>query len=125
MGIKRGVKITASVPLKLVGEAIGTKTGGILENLVREIEVECLPRHLPESLEIDISHMDIGDSLHIWDLEYENIKILTKSETGILNVIVPKVVAVAAEMAEEEVVVEEEEVKPEEKEVEKKSEQES
>ncbi|MFC1556430.1 50S ribosomal protein L25 [candidate division KSB1 bacterium] len=110
LGIKRGVKITASVPLHLQGESTGVKAGGIVEHLLREIEIECLPKYLPESLEIDVSELDIGDSLHVSDLEFENIKILTKPDTGIVNVIIPKVLVVEAEaVPEEEVEAEEEE----------------
>jgi len=111
MGIKRGVKITVTVPVQLVGEAAGVKQGGIVESLLREVEIECLPKHLPEQIEIDISHLEIGDSLHIRDLELENIKILTLAERGIVNVILPKVAAAAVEVEEE---VEEEAEKAEE-----------
>ncbi len=101
MGIKRGVKITATVPLELVGEALGVKQGGIVEHLLREAEIECLPKDIPESLVVDVSELDIGNSLHVSDLEFENIRILTKPETGIVNVILPKV-AIVEEVVEEE-----------------------
>ena len=111
MGIKRGVKITVSVPVHLAGEPEGVKTGGILEHLTRELEIECLPKHLLEILEVDVSALDIGDSLHVHDLSFENIKILTREDVSIANVVLPK--AVVAEEVPAEVEEEEEKVEAE------------
>lgn len=102
MGIKRGVKITVTVPVHLEGTPIGIKLGGIVETISRDLDIECLPKDIPDSLVVDISNMDIGDSLHISDLEYENIKILNRGDVPILNVILPKVVVVEEEIVEEE-----------------------
>lgn len=100
-GVKMGEKITLEVPLILRGTPIGVKTGGIVEHLIRELEVECLPSHLPEFLEIDISNMDIGDSIHISDLSFENIRILNDAEETVVLVETPRIV-VEEEVAEEE-----------------------
>ncbi len=120
MGIKRGVKITVTVPVHLEGTPIGIKLGGIVETISRDLDIECLPKDIPDSLVVDISNMDIGDSLHISDLEYENIKILNRGDVPILNVILPKVVVVEEEIVEEELEegaeVPEEAEEPEEKE---------
>ena len=112
MGIKRGEKITIAVPVHLTGEPEGLKAGGILEHLTRELEVECLPKHLPEFFEVDTSELDIGDSLHVRDLSFKNIKILTREDVSVVNVILPKAV-IAEEVPEE--VIEEEKVEDEEK----------
>jgi len=120
MGIKRGVKITATVPVRWHGEALGLKAGGILEYLIRELEIECLPKHLPEKLDVDISHMNIGDSIHVGDLEFENIRILTGADATLINIRLPKVAISEAVEAEEEEVEEE----AEEAEAEKETEQE-
>lgn len=106
-GVKMGEKITLEVPLILRGTPIGVKTGGIVEHLIRELEIECLPSHLPEFLEIDISHMDIGDSIHIDELNFENLRILNDPEETVVLVETPRIVV------EEEVAAEEELEEPE------------
>lgn len=117
MGITRGVKITVMVPVHIVGEPQGIKAGGILEHLTRELEIECLPKHLPDRLDVEVTELEIGDSLHIRDLSYENIRILTREDVPVVNVMVPKVVVVeeVAEVEAEEAVEAEEEVKAEER----------
>jgi len=100
-GVKMGEKITLEVPLILRGTPVGLKTGGIVEHIIRELEVECLPIHLPEFLEIDISHMDIGDSIHVDELNFENIRILNDPEETVVLVETPRIV-VEEEVAEEE-----------------------
>lgn len=59
-------KLTAEIPLQPVGEAVGVKNqGGILEQGVRSLEVECLPKDLPDLIEVDISALEVGGSIHI------------------------------------------------------------
>jgi len=62
--------ITAHIPTHLNGESAGVKAGGLVEQYVHAIEITCLPNDLPETLEVDISHLEIGDSLHIGDITY-------------------------------------------------------
>jgi large subunit ribosomal protein L25 len=62
-------KVTAEVPIEAVGEPVGVKTrGGLLEHTLRSLEVECLPRDLPASIPVDVSGLDIGNSLHVREL---------------------------------------------------------
>ena len=61
--------LTASVPIEPVGEANGVKNfGGLLSQNLHEIELECLPKDLPESIQVDISALNVGDSIHVRDL---------------------------------------------------------
>ena len=61
--------LTASVPVEPVGEANGVKNfGGLLSQNLHEIELECLPKDLPESIQVDVSGLNIGDSIHVRDL---------------------------------------------------------
>lgn len=62
------VKIQVKIPLHFVGKAQGVVRGGILQPIVREIEVECLPMEIPEYINVEVSALDIGDSLHVTDL---------------------------------------------------------
>ena len=62
-------KITAEVPIEAVGEPVGVKThGGLLEHTLRALEVQCLPRDLPATIAVDVSNLDIGDSVHVSQL---------------------------------------------------------
>lgn len=106
-GVVRGEKLTVNVPFMLTGTAEGVKSGGILEHLVREIEIECLPKDIPEKLEYDVTNLQVGDSIHISDLDYPQFKILNDPEETIVQVIASRVAQEptpeeAEEMAEEE-----------------------
>jgi large subunit ribosomal protein L25 len=90
-------KLKVSVHITPTGEAVGVKRdGGILQNLLREIEIECLPDKIPGHVKIDISGLEIGQSLHVGDLKLEEgIRVLTDPGEVIVNVIAPAVEAVA------------------------------
>jgi len=102
--------IRVKVPISLRGEAPGVKvTGGILDQALREVEVECLPAAIPASLVADISSLQIGDSIHVSDLEsVEGVKILESPEIVVASVVPPEreeeVVAPEVTPAEPEVV---------------------
>ena len=83
-GVKVGEKLTLTVPIHLEGAAPGIKAGGIMEFLIREVEVECLPKHIPDSLTIDVSQLEIGDSVRVKDIVHENVRILDDPEETIL-----------------------------------------
>lgn len=68
--VKDDTKITAQLPLELVGEATGVKLGGQLEQMLHSAEIECLPKDLPELIEADISNLNVGDLLHIGDMSW-------------------------------------------------------
>ncbi len=68
--INEQTEITAQIPTHLNGESAGVKAGGLVEQYVHAIEITCLPNDLPETLEVDISKLEIGDSLHIGDITY-------------------------------------------------------
>ncbi|SJM69593.1 50S ribosomal protein L25/general stress protein Ctc [Psychrobacter piechaudii] len=69
--IVKGQKINMNIPVHFTGreEAPGTKAGGILSTLVTDIEIVCLPQDLPEYLEVDVSALEIGESLHLTDIK--------------------------------------------------------
>jgi large subunit ribosomal protein L25 len=62
-------RLAVSVPLRFVGKAEGVVTGGILQPVVREVEVECLPTEIPEFLEVDVTHLGIHDAVHARELK--------------------------------------------------------
>ena len=103
--------IVVEVPIVLVGTPIGVKDGGgILEYLLREVEVECLPTDIPSKLEIDVSALNIGDSLHVSDLVADRVEIKTEADRTIATVVPPTVLE-EAKPAEEGAAAEPELVK--------------
>ncbi|NIQ40238.1 MAG: 50S ribosomal protein L25/general stress protein Ctc [Proteobacteria bacterium] len=84
-------KMTVEVPIRLMGKPEGTKIGGVLEQIRRELEIECLPKDLPPAIEVDVSHLEIGDSMHVEDISAEKFKILTEPHMTIATVVPPTV----------------------------------
>ena len=82
-----------SVPIEPVGEAEGVKGGGILDIVVRGIEVKCLPKDVPDHITVDISHLEVGEAIRVRDLEItvEDIEILSDRDLVLLTVVPPKV----------------------------------
>jgi large subunit ribosomal protein L25 len=99
-------KITVDVPVKIIGKAKGVKEGGILEEILREIPVECLPKDIPNSFEIDVTDLEIGHSIHVSSLNVsENVNLLKEDDETIVTILAPKLeVEVPVEEAEEEAV---------------------
>jgi large subunit ribosomal protein L25 len=89
--------ITLTVPVETVGLPIGVKNfGGIVEHIRRDIEISCLPTHIPELIQIDISELNIGASLHVANLKVENVTILTDPGQTLVTVVAPTVIKAAA-----------------------------
>ena len=85
-------KIQVHVPLHFVGKAIGVTRGGILQPNVREIEVECLPLDIPEFFNIDVSALDIGDSVHVEELQMpEGVTAVSELDLALVSVVTPTV----------------------------------
>ena len=96
-------KIMVNVPVMATGKAKGVEIGGILQIIRRELEVQCLPLDVPESIEIDITDLDIGDSIHLVDIPRQSeIEFLGDENITVVTVVSPKI-------EEEEEPVEEEE----------------
>jgi len=95
-------KIHAPVHIKIIGEAPGAKTGGVLRQIMREVEVQALPTDIPPYFEVDVSELEIGDSIHVSNLTVpENVKILADEQAPIVNVITPTLQKTEEEEAEE------------------------
>ena len=92
--------ITVPVPVISVGEPIGLKQGGQLEQVIRELEIECLPAAVPEVIRVDVSELDMDQSFCIGDLQLdEGLTVVGDPELGIFQVRAPRV---SEEPAEEE-----------------------
>ena len=97
-------KIKVQIPLKLVGEAIGVKLkGGLLEQHLREVTVECLPTAIPGHIQVDISHLDLGHAIHVRELTVEgDVKVVEDPARSVVTVLVQRVAAEGTAVAEEE-----------------------
>jgi len=95
-------KIRVEVPVVLSGEPEGVKSkGGILEHVLRQVGVECLPLNIPERIRADVSAMDVGDSLHVRDLVVaEGVRILDDAARVVASVVAPAAEEVPAAEAE-------------------------
>ncbi len=99
-----------SVPVQLVGVPVGVKTqGGILDHVLREVEIECLPSDIPSHIDVDVSNLEMGQAVHISDLPHSGkLKFLGEEDATVAHVTVIKetvedVAAAAAAVAEPEV----------------------
>jgi large subunit ribosomal protein L25 len=101
LGLKKGEKIQIEVPVKLIGNAIGIKEGGILQHTLHKVEIECLPSDIPEHLEIDVANLKLGQAIHAGDLKFDNFILLNSPEAIIAAVTHPKVEQVAEPVAGE------------------------
>jgi large subunit ribosomal protein L25 len=88
---EKGKALKTRVPIQLTGAPVGVKEGGILETLMRELEVECLPQYLPELITFDISNLALNHSIHVRDLPLaEGVKALNSPEQVVCVVAVRK-----------------------------------
>lgn len=103
--VHAGEKLTLDVQVELVGSPDGVRNaGGVLEQFLREITIEVLPRHIPEHVQLDVTDAKVGHTLHVSDLSIPDAKILTDPGATICTVVPPRVEEepVAIEAAEEE-----------------------
>lgn len=83
-------KIDVEVPLHVSGKAIGVENGGVLDQSLRELEVQCLPRAIPDEIVIDVSALDIGDNLHVRDIPLpEGVELLSDPDLSVVSIVAP------------------------------------
>jgi large subunit ribosomal protein L25 len=100
----KGQKIEVTVPLHLTGEPVGVREKqGVLEQIIREVDIRCEPREIPDTLEVDVTNLDVHETLHVSDIKVaEGVEILTDGEQVIATVgIVKEEVAAAPAEGEE------------------------
>ena len=99
--ITAGEKIRVSVPVRLEGNPIGVRNGGILQVIRYELEIECLPREIPSAFEVDISEMAIGESLHIGEIDTGDVTVIEEGNLTVCMVVMPKAAPVEEEETDE------------------------
>jgi large subunit ribosomal protein L25 len=94
--------VQVEVPIHLIGDPIGLLKGGVIEQHLRTIMVESLPGQIPDSIEVDISGLDIGDSIHVHEISLTGTKLLEQPDVAIVGVTPPEKeeAAAASETAE-------------------------
>lgn len=104
----KGQKIEVTVPLHLVGEPIGVRDEqGVLEQIIREIEIRCEPREIPDVVNVDVSNLGVHDVLHVSDIQVaEGIEILNAADNVIATVGIVKEEVVEAPVVEGEAAAE-------------------
>ena len=100
LAVRRDEKIKILVPVRIVGESVGVKAGGVVEHHLWEIELECLPQDVPEGVDADITELEIGMGLRVSDLVAPaGTTFLTSEEESVVAVVQPQM---AVELEEEE-----------------------
>jgi large subunit ribosomal protein L25 len=83
-------EIDVTVALKIIGKAPGVEKGGILQEISRDLDIRCLPTNIPNYIEVDVSSLEIGDSLHAEDIRLpEGVRLLSDSHLTLVTVIPP------------------------------------
>ncbi len=80
IGVVRGQKMKFEVPVVLEGSSEGVRAGGVLQQTLHKLEVECLPKDLPEYIAVDITHLQTSESLLVGDVKLEGVEILTNHD---------------------------------------------
>lgn len=94
--IQKGVAVEVEIPVNLEGVPAGVRdSGGVLEQMVNEIRVKCIPSMIPEVVSIDVTGLGVGDSIHVYDVDLgEGVEILVDPDRTICNVAIPRAAAV-------------------------------
>lgn len=102
LAVSRTEKITIAIPVQVLGESVGVKAGGVLEHHLWEVQAECLPGDVPDSIEADVSELAVGDSIKVADLVApEGVTILSPEDELVLAVVPPQAREVEEVAAEE------------------------
>ncbi|MGH7555724.1 MAG: 50S ribosomal protein L25/general stress protein Ctc [Longimicrobiales bacterium] len=93
--------VTVEVPIRLLGSAVGVRAGGIMQHALIALEISCLPDNIPEVFEVDVSNLEIGDSVHVGDIALPpGVEAQVDAERSVCSVIPPAVVPVEEVAAE-------------------------
>lgn len=102
--IQKDVAVEVEIPVHIEGIPEGVKTqGGVLEQIVHELPVKCLPEEMPQGFSLDVSALEIGDALHVSDIEVpEGIEVMIDLDRTVCTVVMPRVLETEDEEEEEE-----------------------
>jgi large subunit ribosomal protein L25 len=96
--------IHVPVPIRITGSAAGVKVGGILDQALRTLELECMPQAIPREVVVEVSELEIGQTLHVRDIGLpEGVSLLSDPDLAVVSVVAPVAEEVEAAPEEEEV----------------------
>jgi large subunit ribosomal protein L25 len=107
--LEEGEEVTLTVPIAYTGVPVGQQNGGDTQQIARELSISVLPENIPSQIEVDISDLAIGDSIHVYDLEFD-YEINTPRAQTLVTVVVPQIEATPTTEEEEEEELTEEEI---------------
>jgi large subunit ribosomal protein L25 len=99
--LEEGSEVTLTVPVRYAGIPVGQQNGGDTQQIVRELTISVLPENIPSQVEVEISELAIGDSLHVYDLDV-GYQIETPSSRTLVTVVAPQIETAPSPEAEEE-----------------------
>ena len=101
MRVRRSEKMTISVPIVLIGDAIGVKEGGVLSQSLTQVEISCYPTDVPEQIDLKIDDLEINAALSVGDIDTgsEDIELISDASLNIVSITTP----ISEEVADEEV----------------------
>jgi len=90
--IQQGVEVEVEIPIEIEGTPIGVKdSGGVLQLVIHDLAVACIPSKIPDSITIDVSGLDIGDAIHVYDIDMpEGVRALVDEERTLVTVNLPR-----------------------------------
>lgn len=89
--VHAGEKLRLRVPVRLTGSPAGVREGGVLDHVLYDLEVECMPADIPEAIEVDVSNLGVGDSVRVHDVSVPNVHVLNDGDLPIASVVPPTV----------------------------------
>jgi len=102
--VRAGEKVTVEVPIRFAGVPEGVRNfGGVLDQTMHTLEIRVLPTEIPEQVDVDVTALNIGQSIHVADLQFPNLEIMNDERQTVCTVVAPRaeeVVAPVAEVAE-------------------------
>jgi large subunit ribosomal protein L25 len=90
-GLNADEELTIEVPVILKGSPVGVKDGGMLQHVIHKLRVSCLPKHIPDHVELDVTELKINNSLHVRDLSIPNVTILDSENSTVAAVVPPTI----------------------------------
>ncbi|MCK9407684.1 MAG: 50S ribosomal protein L25 [Bacteroidetes bacterium] len=91
-GIKENEELTVQIPVVLLGSPKGVKDGGTLQFIMHKVRVACLPKYIPEHIELNVAELGMNDSIHIRDIKIDNVKILDNESAAVVAVVPPTII---------------------------------
>ncbi len=91
-GVKENEELTVQIPVILLGSPKGVKDGGTLQHIMHRVRVSCLPKFIPEHIELDVSDLGMNDSIHVRDIKISNVKIVDNESAAVVAVVPPTII---------------------------------